>query len=668
MKLRILTFLILLSAVGHAQFVTNSRRVADIYFQNKEYYAASEYYKKALNISTATDTAAGVVTPYGFEKKVKEADPKQEDYEYNVYQLASSLRLYKNYKDAQAWYAIAVNFTNPRYALSPYWYGETLRANQKYDEAILAYNAFLTKYKQEDEYTKDAKMEISSCRFAMFENKYPRLFQLEKLGNNINQAGSNYTPYLVNNNFYFTSSRPVAKSGKDEVLEDNTGKSKVSKKQSPYVNAVYEVSGSPLSKNISLQKVSAATTNKESAAPAFHPSGKIMYMTSWTAKGTKKIYQYNAVVGGAAKWSEPLELGNQVNVNGFNAMQPFVTKDGKFFIYASDRPGGQGKYDLWYCPLLGDGSLGAAVNMGPEINTREDEQAPYYNSKTGKLLYSSNGKIGLGGMDFYESDGDFSKWSQPRNMGYPFNSSKDDMYFTPLNDDDTEGYVSSDRASLCCLEIFHIKVKYLSIQGVVLDCNTKKPLEGVEVTLTDSLGQEKMTSGASGQYAFRVTNNRMLKLRAEKEDYFSKELTYTYDLLSADTLFNPLLCLVPMVIDKPIVLQDIYYDFDRDSLKEESKVVLDDLYKIMTDNPKIEIELSAHTDNIGTEAYNDDLSNRRAKSCVDYLVSKGIPASRMTSKGYGFHKSVAPNQLSDGTDNPAGRQMNRRTEFKVTKK
>jgi len=139
-------------------------------------------------------------------------------------------------------------------------------------------------------------------------------------------------------------------------------------------------------------------------------------------------------------------------------------------------------------------------------------------------------------------------------------------------------------------------------------------------------------------------------------------------LAKLDTLINPRLCLVPFKIDKPIVLNDVLYDFDSADLTERSKFILDDLYTVMLDNTTIEIELSAHTDNIGTEQYNRELSEKRAQACVDYLISKGIASERMKSIGYGFSKPIAPNQHPDGTDNFEGRQLNRRTEFKVTKK
>jgi OOP family OmpA-OmpF porin len=662
--LKSLLIICLFAITAKAQFVTNNRKIADVYFQNNEFYAAAEYYRKALMISS--DSAAFVI-PFGFENKLKEESPKKDDHEYCVFQLAESLRGYKNFTDAEQWYALAKDFKSPKYILSAFWYAETLRANQKFNEAIDAFNGFLAKYTVNDSFSSKAKLEIASCQFALYELRYPRLFALAKLQNNINQKGSNYTPAVKDGNFYFTSSRPVSTLGKTQVLSDDNNNNKVSRKETPYVNAVYEVKGSPLQQNVSIKRALPITKGMESAAPAFHPNGKIMYVTSWTAQGNKKIYQVNSL--DKDEWTEPLELGIQVNVKGFNAQQPFVTKDGKYLIFSSDRPGGSGKFDLWYCSLRSDGSLGQAINLGKTINSSEDDQAPYYNYLNSKLIFSSNGRVGLGGFDFYESKGDFSDWTDPRNLGYPFNSSKDDIYFSSTNSNDTEGYISSDRESLCCLEVFSVKQEYLSISGTIIDCETLKPLPNATIFVTDSLEQSTFTTDASGHYSFKVGSNRKLKLTVEKDKYFTKVLNFNYDQLAKrDTLFNPDVCLTAFEMDKPIVLKDILYEFDSADLIPDSKVKLDYLYTIMVDNPKLEIELSAHTDSKGVEIYNLDLSNRRAKSCVDYLVTKGIPVERMTSKGYGETVPIAPNTLANGKDNPAGRALNRRTEFKVTKK
>lgn len=665
MKLRLTLVFILFCSIASAQFVTNSKRVADVYYQNKEYYAAADYYKKALQISADT---AGFVVPYGFENKLKKDNPKSEDYEYCVFQLAESLRQYKNYRDAEKWYAIALNFSSPKYSLADYWYGVTLRANQNYEEAITAFKTFLNKGKGSEEYQGKAKIGIASCEFALYEVSHPRLFKLDRVNNDINKLGSNYTPLLRGSTLYFTSSRPTESAGKSVILSDDKD-ARVTRKQSPFVNAIYESTGDLLKEKITVTKVNTKVKGKELAAPAFLPNGKTMFVTIWDAKNTRKIYQLKR--GSSDKeWSDPEELSGNINVNGFNAMQPFVSKNGKYLIFSSDRPGGFGKYDLWYCAIRPDGSFGQAVNMGNTINTAGDEEAPYYNSKTKKLLYSSNGKVGLGGFDFYESEGDFDSWSDPRNLGYPLNSSKDDLYFTPVDEEDVEGYISSDRASLCCLEIFHLKREFLNLKGQIFDCKTGKPLENVKVTVSDSLQEFMYTTSADGKYSFKLNTNRKLKITAEKADYFIKTLSYSYDQLAQkDTLITEEICLLRIPPpDTAIVLKDVLYEFDKYELTEDSKVKLDFLYTIMVDNPKIEVELSAHTDSKGTPEYNLDLSDKRAKACVDYLISKGIDASRMTSKGYGMSRPVAPNKLPNGKDNPVGRALNRRTEFKVTKR
>lgn len=651
---------------AQAQLISDHRRVADVYFLNKEYYAAAEYYKKALQISP---DSAGFVVPYAFEKKIQEQKSRKSDYEYAVFQLATSLRLYKNYQDAEKWYAIATNFSDPKYALANFWYADCLRANFRFDEAIAAFNSFIAKHNANDGYREKAKSEIESCKFALAEIRYPRLYKLKKLAPGVNMAGSNYATAVNNKTFYFTSSRPVGTNGKPEVLAGENS-NKVVKKANPYLNAIYSASAEPIGNQpVEVNKIEVDVKQMEAAAPTIHPSGNYMYFTAWTNKGDAKRSIYMSTKSANNQWSDPVSLGGEVNVLGFNSMQPYVTKDGKYFIFSSDRPGGSGKYDLWYALVRPDGTTGNAINMGQTINTNGDDEAPYYNPKTKRLLYSSNGKVGLGGFDFYEAEGDFTSWTNPANMGYPFNSPKDDLYFTSLDDEDKTGYVSSDRESICCLEIFHVRREAITVSGKLIDCKTLQPLAGAAITINGAeIKEQTIYSDQNGKYSIDIYSNKGLQLNATKDLYFAKNLSFNYaQLVTLDTL-NSELCLTPFVVNKPIVLDNILYEFNSAELTDSSKLTLDYLVGLMTDNKNIEIELGAHTDNIGTADYNLDLSDRRAKSCVDYLVSKGIAPERMTSKGYGFSVPVAPNQLKGGKDNPAGRALNRRTEFKVTKK
>lgn len=654
------------SSFANAQYVVNYKRVADTYFENKDYYAASTFYKKALQNNV---DSSHVILPYGKERKTKTDEKIISDYEGSVYNLAESSRMYREYADAETYYAIAITFTNTRYRNALFYYAESLRANKKFELAIDAFQSFIAK-NTNVAFDKEAKKEILSCKFALEEMRFPRMLQVKKMPNNINGLGSNYAATKINKEFYFTSSRPISVGGKNDIIKSNGVNVQISTKANPFINNIYTTSTGLKETEIAVKMMDINfPKNTEVAAATFSPDGNTVYFTAWMDKGNHTIYTAKKTAG---KWSNPVPAGLQVNSKDFNSAQPFITNDGKFLLFSSDRTGGFGKYDLWYCTIREDGSLGQAINLGSTINTAEDEKAPSYNTLTKKLLFSTDGKTGLGGLDFFESEGDLINWTNPKNMGYPFNSSKDDLYFTSADGKGNKGYISSDRESSCCLEVFEVTKEFLSVKGVLIDCKTKKPIMGATVTLSTEESAQKLLTGIDGKYDFKVDSRRPIKLLFAKENYFAMTSKYNYEeLAKADTLIYKDYCLSPFKLGIPIALENIYYEFDKSDLTEPSKKVLDFLIPIMEDNPEMEIELGSHTDNIGTAEYNLDLSYRRAKSCTDYLESKGIVAARMTSKGYGEAIPIAPNTIGKGKkrkDNPIGRAKNRRTEFKVTKK
>jgi len=663
MKKLILFVFIAFSITVNAQYVVNYKKVADAYFQSKDYYAAATFYKKALKI---TSDSTQLVLPYGKDKKQKSDERLIEDYEGSLYNLAESSRMYRDFSEAEKYYEVASTFSNPKYKKALFYYAESLRANKKFPQAINAFEQFITRNKT-DELVKAANREILSCRFAIKEMRFPRLVQVKKMPADINGLGSNYAPAKHGNDFYFTSSRPVSVAGKPEVIKNVNGETQISTKANPFLNSLYTSKSNIQDAEIDIKKVEMdLPENMEFAAVSFNPSGSVAYFTAWKENGKHAIY-YSAKVGD--KWSTPQSVGLQINSRDFNSAQPFVTSDGKFLLFSSDRMGGYGKYDLWFASIRNDGSLGQVVNLGPDINTESDERAPYYNVVTKKLMFSTDGRIGFGGMDFFESEGDLINWTIPKNLGYPFNSSKDDVYFTSISADGSKGYISSDRESSCCLEIFEVKREYVTVSGTLSDCKTKKPIGGVLVKMSgDDLDYSVVTNN-TGRYEFKMDSRKPVKLNMTKENYFALNKSYSYEeIAKADTLMDVDYCMSSFKINVPIVLDNVYYEFNSSELTEPSKKVLDALIAIMDDNPELEIELGSHTDNVGTDTYNQDLSERRAKSCVDYLVSKNIAQNRMTFKGYGESVPVAPNQFKKGKDNPDGRAKNRRTVFKVTKK
>ncbi len=664
MKKFTLICILALTGVFHnlqAQYVTDYKRTADQYFEQKDYYSAAQYYSKALG---TFNVKPGEYRPYQVEHSGKKKQQKLKDYEQVVYRLAESYRMYNDFGNAEKYYGEAVQFDSTLFPQARYWYGLTIRANAKksedYERAWEQLSAFRRGQKSYDDYSKKADMEIKNCEFAIEEMKYPPRYEVVKVSGNINQGGANYAIVPVADRMvYFTSSRP------DSMM--------LAKKGNPFVNTLYVAMGDNASYE-SREKVSIPTDKGiEQGAAAITPDGKTLFLTRWNSKdGSKKSSIYKSTRTGNG-WSEPQPLDATINAPGYSSKEPSVSSDGKYFLFVSDRSGGKGGFDIWYASIGSGGTLSAAQHIGATLNSDGDESAPFYDPAKQTLIFSSNGRVGLGGQDFYsaKSAGNFGGWSTPQNMGYPINSAKDDQYYTGLSPDKAlnKGFISSDRESVCCLEIFAVKRRAKMAGGMVLDCETNKPLAGAKITLLDSTQRnvlESQTTGFGGNYTFEIEMNKKYKVLIEKENYFSKNFTFNSEQLTmVDSMMNPTVCLKRFEIDKPIVLNDIFYDYNKATLRPESKLILDSLYFLLLDNPKMEIELGAHTDSKGTDAYNLKLSNNRAKSCVDYLISKGIEQKRILSKGYGETRPVAPNTLPNGSDNPDGRQQNRRTEFKV---
>ena len=664
----ILTFLcalVLLPALSQAQYIVDYKRQGDEYFANKNYYAASVYYQKALQLLPDT-TGKTYFYPYSTDTRRSRKQEKNADqYQYLVYKLGESFRLYNDFESAEQWYDKATQFENDHFPLARLWYAVCLRADEKYEDAIQELKTFQSDYTQSDDYSKRAELELKSCQFALKDKKYPRLADIHKLPAPINvDSGSNYAPFRIGDTLYFTSSREMSGINPE--------------KHNPFINKVYKsvVSGSDSYGAAKLVKLSDDKL-QEVAASTFSPAHTRIYTTLWyPAEKKDDVPHYKIAVSQMdfnGKLSDPDLLGAPVNVEGADTKEASITPDGKYLVFSSNRPGGSGGYDLWYCNLDVQGlPSGEAVNLGETVNSSGDESSPYYDAQAEELVFSSNGRVGIGGFDLFKSKGSISgnNWTAPENLSYPVNSSKDDNFYFP-HGDEGNFYTSSDRSSVCCLEMYNVQLKTLRVTGHVYDDKTKEPLSDVQVIFTDSLDNktlETQHTGPSGAFSFNVINKRPLKLNFSKENYFTKNIMVpTSELQKVDTLYRKDVYLTAYEINKPVVIPNILYDFDKATLRPESKLVLDTLAQVLRDNPNMVVRMSAHTDSKGSDAYNMELSQRRAQSCVDYLSSVGIAASRMEAKGYGESEPIAPNTKPDGSDNPEGRQLNRRTEFTVLK-
>jgi OOP family OmpA-OmpF porin len=371
------------------------------------------------------------------------------------------------------------------------------------------------------------------------------------------------------------------------------------------------------------------------------------------------------------EWSEPINMGREINSNAWDS-EPSISADGRTLYFSSERPGGQGRMDIWYSRLIKDGSWSKAQNMGPGINTKGDEVAPFIHANGNTLYYSSNSLPGMGGYDIFRTRKKGNEWSEPENIGYPLNTS-DNEGTVFITVDGTKGYYYIyDRKIMQNppSTIFEFDVpkeiqeeeKSTYAKGTVYDAVTKKKLSASIELIDLKTNQVKQKVGSdpvNGDYMLVLTEGSEYALNVSKEGYLFASSFFDY---KNPTAFNPLaldIYLTPIKAGASVVLNNIFFENNSFELEDKSTTELDKIVSFMILNPSISIELGGHTDDVGSDAANMELSQKRAKSVYDYLINAGVAATKLKYKGYGETKPVVPNT------NDENRAKNRRIEFKV---
>ncbi|NNE30482.1 MAG: OmpA family protein, partial [Saprospiraceae bacterium] len=381
--------------------------------------------------------------------------------------------------------------------------------------------------------------------------------------------------------------------------------------------------------------------------------------------------------------ANPLE-----KVNGeFIVRQPAMGElyNNQVLFFSSNKEGGFGGYDLYYATFDGE-TFSEAVNLGETINTPGNEEAPYYIA--GTLYFSSDRHLGMGGFDIFNSVWNGSNWSAPNNIGKPYNSPADDMYFRI----DEEGYTgllvsnregtSSVESKTCCDDIWLVSKEKIILELVtnMFDQETQKPLNSVKIVLSDFTADEVGESKTrvkqdTNSYSFSLITDKAYKIIASREGYFSDTLEFNTVDVTESQIFQKNISLKPLppepvdeyeeyTINEPIRLNNIYYDYDDDKILLDAEQDLTIILELMNEYPEMVIELSSHTDSRGLGRYNEDLSQRRANSAKAWLVNNGVTSERIQPVGYG--ESVILNKCVNGvkcTDEE--HRFNRRTEFKI---
>lgn len=585
------------------------------------------------------------------------------------YFLAESYRLSNRIKESEPFYARAKGKgVNPDSV--KLYYAKSLQANAKYAEARTVLDE-LESTTDNDKMKDRARREIDGIDYLDKLSQKKSYYKIKNL-EAINTPFTEYAPVYSNNELYFTSSRSNSR--------------------------IYEATGTPFT-DLYKAETNGANVNASTIAPlpsfinesninegciTFTPDGKTMIFAKGNngkRKGAIDVDLYLSRYRNG-QWAEP----TPININQPDAWEstPALSPDGRTLYFSSNRKGGFGGLDIYSAQMDGRGRFGRVKNLGPEINTAGSEMFPYV-SESGKMFFSSDGHPGYGMLDIFEVKRANGK-TVVQNLGEPVNSTADDFgiylfkadrgFFTSnreggMGDDDIYTFVNEDP---------DLKVVNYYLQGITYMTRKDSTLEilpNTKVALLDQEGEvmQDFVTGNDGKFLFRVYENEDYSLLGETDGFITKRQSYTtvgksVPLESLKELVTNITLDTIMVLDRKernriFVLENIYFEYNESYIRADAAKELDKLVTLLNDNTDLKIEMGSHTDSVASEAYNIELSQRRAESTVNYLIKKGIDPARLVAKGYGESKPIARNTNPDGSDNPVGRQRNRRTEFKI---
>ncbi|MBK9146361.1 MAG: OmpA family protein [Flavobacteriales bacterium] len=378
-------------------------------------------------------------------------------------------------------------------------------------------------------------------------------------------------------------------------------------------------------------------------------------------QGTSHLMLFRAELQADGRWGQVSSFA--YNGEDFSAGHAALNADGSVLYYISDMPGGYGGTDLYACDRTEDG-WGYPRNLGPTVNTAGNEMFPTLHGDT--LCFASNGHRSLGGLDIFRSVLRDGEWSAPENLNYPINTRFDDFALVML--DGRKGYLSSNRAGRDGIYRFQENDPTLVLNISVFDQEDGSPMAGAEVRLLEHMRTEGLTlyTDNDGEVRFPLSVDKLYEVLASKDGVFTerRQVSTMNQRISRD--FSEEFSMQRVVVDKPIVIENIYYDYDKWDIRPDAAIELDKVAQLFIDNPALSFELGSHTDSRASDMYNLVLSDARAHSAVDYLIRKGVPSDRISARGYGERKLV--NRCTDGVECPEEEhQANRRTEFKVVK-
>lgn len=623
---KIYTILLIL-AVGTTMVTAQNSKTkkADQYYERLQYTDAAEAYQKLLK--------KGEANAYVYER------------------LANSYYFVNDTKQAETYYKRVVKGKNAN-PEAVYNYAQCLKANGKFSD----YNKYMKQF---------AQMKPTDSRAIAFMKNpdyLPKIIDesAQKYNaTNLEALNTEYSEFggtAVGNDFYFASGR-------------NTNRKSSGWNDERY----FEIYKAPIvggvEKDAELLKGDVNTKYHEST-PAITADGKRMYFDrsglykgkfQKDKEGISQLNIYSAeYINGEWKNIQSVSFNNEEYSNS----HPALSADGNTMYFSSDRPGGKGMADIYKVSISSNGTFGKPENLGDKINTEGKEGFPYVDSN-GTLYFSSDGHLGMGGLDVFGAQAKGSDFGKVWNLGLGVNSSADDFAFT-YNASTGEGYVSSDRkggkGSDDIYKIKKIESCEVNLIALVVDANTNKPISGARLDLFDNMENKLKTksTNASGNGNFELSCDQAHVVQAFKEGYESNAATIGASKNGDKKITIALRPIEELIVEEKVVLNPILYDYDKSNVKPQAAFELDKLVELMKRNPSMVVKIEAHTDSRGKKDYNMALSERRAQSAVQYIMTKGIAGDRISGEGFGSTKP-AVDCGANCTD--AQHQQNRRSEF-----
>ena len=473
------------------------------------------------------------------------------------------------------------------------------------------------------------------------------IFAPRNLGDSINTSASEYLPSVTLDGKTLVFTRNVNGNNED-FYESHLGA------DGQWSKAV------PLSGNIN--------TPDNEGAQNISQDGKMLVFTGCNRPdglGSCDIYY---AIHTRQGWSTPKNIGEPIN-SEFWESQPCLSPDKKDLYFAAADPSGFGGSDIWVSHRQADGSWGNPQNLGTNINTRGNESCPFIHADNQTLFFTSDGLPGYGGRDIFVVRKDSTgKWGVPQNLGYPINTIDDEGTLIVAADGKTAYYASNRSDSRGGLDIYTFDMREgvrpfrtLWVKGKVFDKKTQEGLPS-SVDLTDvHTGQAlaRAQTDEEGNYLITLPIGKEYAFEVRRKGYLFYSEHFDFSQKAPDSTYEVNIPLQPLEANASVILKNIFFDTKKYDLKPESLVELQAVINLMKENPSLKIQISGHTDNVGQEKDNQVLSNARAVSVINYLMTKGVAPNRVTAKGYGSTKPIADNTTE------AGRAQNRRTELMV---